>query len=1025
MNVLPQQVGIDQRVGHIDEQVACSPRKKQKTSSIPKVGIAGKGLSDSTGVKKSSDKNSNVKAACQGSSPNKRKSHVKEARVGGAERKDLDVIGLRKENPIDLTNMVDIMNYPNGSRWNSTTNLKTERHGTCNDDLVYLDAVSPDYTTSHVGSTNNDKSPYDEIRCIPAENQGFVDGNDKNHPVDLLLSDDDSSHGGSTTINCKSHDSRAHGTTPSEPEVVVVESPVDSISVDTNTSKHSSNDSRHIKLTATSFFDKGERKSDSNPTENPCDNGCCETSNRNDSRSNNSSTTSSPRQEESCRGRADEKNDRLCDEESQETGAEDHSAGNKDADGFLLVDKSHSEEENGEKSDADGLFDSDSDQESHSGTDKSDPDGLFADQEEDGVLEHGFEEDKGENSDADGLFDSDSDQESHSGTDNSDPDGLFADQEEDGALEHGFLSDDGNDELDDGCVLMGDTSSLPTLSFRDRTPQRKKLTEPKDAVLYEGPDVTVFLIESKKEQYFLKWRFGDRLIIRIVQLTDSTAKIQKKLLLKGAKCSLIAVKLIENKGGNAFAPGWQKFATTSAKAFYVACEGPGYETMDLEHELNKLANFGVLENAGKIASRLELMVSPAAWSPSRKSAYQFALKASDFEEIPEQGNDGCGFFPETFFDDRLGITDPSSVCAHQVRVYVPKLGYFKGMLVKKQGITKIQLPPSMKKVDKSTLDEESPDWAFLLIRAVFPSDSCKMVERSINPNLERPPQSSSKDLERLKEEGMIWNLLLANGVPKDALETYAYESQTWEGRKQAPCVGVADPTGKLPADFVFVSGLGTVNGGKRQSMMCSQLFVTRSPCTEKKDGILLRNVRSKPKDMPQASWDFLCSMPFGMLVFSNFSKHASKSLPEQVNDGDLDGDLYMCYWDEKVLDWISNAKAAVIPEQSKCSGNVLKAANRKKAQSSSAVSNRGWFAKVQDNLADVGQLRSFDRLTKKLHTAYKKAQKEASYDPDDETTLILGQAFKNSIDLRKHGGKVGLPADLWGRVKEKTLQKFL
>jgi hypothetical protein len=213
----------------------------------------------------------------------------------------------------------------------------------------------------------------------PSRNQGLVDGNDKNHPVDLLLSDDDSSHGGSTTINCKSHDSRAHGTTPSEPEVVVVKSPVGSISVDTTTSKHSSNDSSHIDLTATSFFDKGERKSDSNPTENPCDNGCGEMSNRNDSRSNDSSTTSSAELEEGRRGRTDERNDRLCDEESQENGAEDHSAGNRDADGFSFKD-SHNEKDKGENSDPAGVF----------------PDG----------------DDKSEHSDADSLFD----EESHNGT---------------------------------------------------------------------------------------------------------------------------------------------------------------------------------------------------------------------------------------------------------------------------------------------------------------------------------------------------------------------------------------------------------------------------------------------------------------------------------------------------------------------------------------------------------------------------------------------------------------------------------
>jgi hypothetical protein len=1005
MNAFPQQVGMGEGVGRVDKQVPCSPRKKQKTNSIVKVGIPCKGLSDSTGAKKGADESS-----VESCFPNKRKSDDKEVRVDGTERSDLEDVEI-----IDLTEVVDF-NYPDHSHWDSTANLKTEPYiteredsvvGNGDDNPVYLGCVSPDYTTSHGSSTSNGTSPYNKARgCIPAKNRGFVDGNDKN-PVDLLLSDDDSSHGGCTAINRKSQDSKAHGT-PLEPEVLVSDKsdegrPVDSISVDMSAYKHSSDDSSHTDSTSTDFLDKGERKSDSNPTENPSNTGCAETenpsddasaetSNRNDNRSDDKNTE----QEESRQDGTGEINDGLCDEESQENSR--NGAENDPDDGLFQDEEEDVATDKGENSDPDGLFAEGDDQSEHS-TD----DGLFSEESDSGTVES-----------------------------DSDPDGLFNDEEEDVALEHhdsnAFLGDNGDDE--DGYVLRGDTSSLPTLSFPDRTPQRRNVTLPKDAVLYGGPDVTVFLIERKNDQYFLKWTFGERLIIQIIPLADATSKIPKELVLAGSKCSLIAVKLIENKGGNSCAPGRQKFATTSAKAFYVAHEGPGYETMDLEHELNKLANFSSLENPGKIASRLELMVSPAAWAPSKKFAYQFALNASDFEEIAEQGNDGCGFFPETFFDDRLGITDPRSVCAHQVRIYAPKLGYFKGMIVRKRGITKIQLPPSMKKVDKSTLKEESPDWAILMIRAVFPSQSCKMVERSINPNLKCPPESSTKDLKRLQEERMTWNLFVANGVPKDALETYAYESKTWEGRKEAPCVGVADPTGWLPADFVFVSGLGTVSGDQRQSMMYSQLFVTRTPCTEKKDGMLLRNVRSKPNDMPQASWDFLCSMPFGVLVFSNFSKHDSKSLPEQVNDGDLDGDLYTCYWDEKLLDWISNAKAAVIPEQdtqvkSKCSGNALKAASRKKAGLSSAASNRGWFAKVQDYLADVNQLRMYDRLTKKLYSAYTKAQKEASYDPDDETTLILSQCFKNSIDLRKHGGKVGLPADLWGRVNEKALHKFL
>jgi hypothetical protein len=139
-------------------------------------------------------------------------------------------------------------------------------------------------------------------------------------------------------------------------------------------------------------------------------------------------------------------------------------------------------------------------------------------------------------------------------------------------------------------------------------------------------------------------------------------KFQKRRY-AGKKILACCCKVDREQGGHCRCPGLPKYANACAKAFYVKREGPGLEKMDVEHELNKMANFGALENPRKIASRLELMITPAVWAPSKKFAYQFALKVSAFEESPEQGNDGCGFFPKTFFDDRLGITDPSSVCA--------------------------------------------------------------------------------------------------------------------------------------------------------------------------------------------------------------------------------------------------------------------------------------------------------------------------------------------------------------------------
>lgn len=80
-----------------------------------------------------------------------------------------------------------------------------------------------------------------------------------------------------------------------------------------------------------------------------------------------------------------------------------------------------------------------------------------------------------------------------------------------------------------------------------------------------------------------------------------------------------------------------------------------------------------------------------------------------------------------------------------------------------------------------------------------------------------------------------------------------------------------------------------------------------------------------------------------------------------------------------------------------------------------------WFDRMQDVVANAPMLRDHDRLTTALHSAYKKCRGEE----DNESMVAFGRAFKESIDMRKHGGKVHLPIELHKRIKEKTLKKYL
>lgn len=71
---------------------------------------------------------------------------------------------------------------------------------------------------------------------------------------------------------------------------------------------------------------------------------------------------------------------------------------------------------------------------------------------------------------------------------------------------------------------------------------------------------------------------------------------------------------------------------------------------------------------------------------------------------------------------------------------------------------------------------------------------------------------------------------------------------------------------------------------------------------------------------------------------------------------------------------------------------------------------KDWFSRVQTYLTDVMKLCDFDRLTSKLHGLFKHEQ-------NAEYRTAFGQAYKESIDIRKHGGKVHLPIALHSKVE--------
>jgi hypothetical protein len=147
---------------------------------------------------------------------------------------------------------------------------------------------------------------------------------------------------------------------------------------------------------------------------------------------------------------------------------------------------------------------------------------------------------------------------------------------------------------------------------------------------------------------------------------------------------------------------------------YAAVAGEDLPPISLQDELEKLADWCALPNARKVASRLELLQSPGkAYFELRPGE---PLRPEMFERIDEpltEESGGCGFIPSRMLEqllaegkERVPIAAKRATNV-QVRIFITRVGaspddlggVWKGVLTAKPGIDKIQLPPSMHKVD--------------------------------------------------------------------------------------------------------------------------------------------------------------------------------------------------------------------------------------------------------------------------------------------------------------------------------------
>lgn len=249
-------------------------------------------------------------------------------------------------------------------------------------------------------------------------------------------------------------------------------------------------------------------------------------------------------------------------------------------------------------------------------------------------------------------------------------------------------------------------------------------------------------------------------------------------------------------------------------------------------------------------------------------------------------------------------------------------------------------------------------------------------------------------------------MLESNGISRNDWEAYERSFHDDDGRIRSVrndgyIVGVADPTASLPNDSVFVTGL--------KPMYCGdQVFIMRNPCTEKTNGKLLKVITSRPNGMSSKAWNYLDSIPYGLLVFGQSS--TSRSLPEQIGNGDLDGDSYHVLFDATIVKKIGEFNSRNIDDMTSSSKrskihyqkNVLRDFLKKNPGAYNDGGNyelnpsHNWFENAQDYSAEIKHLYYQSQLTSFAYKQWKtKVNEELGY---TDTTDALSYVYKTILN---------------------------
>lgn len=330
------------------------------------------------------------------------------------------------------------------------------------------------------------------------------------------------------------------------------------------------------------------------------------------------------------------------------------------------------------------------------------------------------------------------------------------------------------------------------------------------------------------------------------------------------------------------------------------------------------------------------------------------------------------------------------------------------------GGSKIQLPDSMKKIPASRKPIWENEGCLVINQAgIDPSSRNRDLARLplIAGNRDNPPPKSYVPT---KLTDMILRLFRALGVPKRVADDYAKKSTKRKGEERHPRIyhaflrGVADPTGEIPPNVVYITGLS------KNQVLGETVMMTRSPSIKVSDGCRIKVLKKKPKSMSTENYDWLNRLPFGAVIFG-FPKKSTLSMPERIADGDLDGDRYFVCWGKHLLKHMKMDawKDKPAPEETEDPRRVQ-------------PYNKNWFKEAQDFLAESSiESGLMGQLTGKL---YRESEKMADADairfmrnPDAEA---LADAYYQSLKNAKHGTKVELPKHLWKNFDKRHQKLF-